>query len=147
MLGLMTTLCASDAQHAAEVLETRSKSFESVQSRQMLRHQSPARMSADAVPFVRNKPRLKVSKVRPFCLGSHASLGPAWLQLMAQLNTGIEETRLLPPCNVKKGCLEQQTWYVVVDSRFRLQQVARRQLAKLAPHTCVSHCLVGYICY
>lgn len=73
---LITSLCASDAQHSAEVLEARSKSFESVQSRQMLRHHSPARMSADALPFVRNSPRLKVSKVRSFCL--HSNLPPAY---------------------------------------------------------------------
>lgn len=54
---------AADAQ-AGETLEQRSRSFESVQSRHMLRHQSPARMSADALPVVRSSPRLKVSKVR-----------------------------------------------------------------------------------
>lgn len=52
----------ADAQQADQQLEQRSRSVESVESRQM-RHHSPARMSADAAPLVRNSPRLKVSKV------------------------------------------------------------------------------------
>ena len=58
-------------------LEQRSRSMESVQSRQMLRNQSPARMSADTVPVVRSSPRLKVSKVIPLTATHMKAKGPA----------------------------------------------------------------------
>lgn len=53
----------ADGHQAGEQLEQRSRSVESLEGRHMLRHQSPARISADATAFVRNSPRLKVSKV------------------------------------------------------------------------------------